>query len=278
MYVNMCCRYAVVTGANRGILLEICRQLASNGVMMVLTARDEKKGIEALEKLKENGLSDLVVFHQLDVLDPSTIASLADFIQTQFGRLDILVNNAAIGAITVDTEALKASAGVGLQYLLLLLPFIQVLLPLLLLFDSPRIVNVSSTAGKLQYVSGEWDVGLPSDAENLSEDKVDEILTEFMKDFKEDQLEAKNGPTYLSAYILSKAAMNAYMRILAKTHPFSMINYVWPCYVSRCAHPRVNTLMLHSFGPFGEPKTCPRSWCKRKPRPKAWCKIAHGMP
>ncbi|CAL5382496.1 unnamed protein product [Camellia sinensis] len=271
-------RYAVVTGANRGILLEICRQLASNGVMMVLTARDEKKGIEALEKLKENGLSDLVVFHQLDVLDPSTIASLADFIKTQFGRLDILVNNAAIGAVTVDTEALKASAGVGLQYLLLLLPFIQVLLPLLLLFDSPRIVNVSSTAGKLQYVSGEWDVGLPSDAENLSEDKVDEILTEFMKDFKEDQLEAKNWPTYLSAYILSKAAMNAYMRILAKTHPFSMINYVWPCYVSRCAHPRVDTLMLHSFGPFGEPKTCPRSWCKRKPRPKAWCKIAHGMP
>ncbi|KAF5951302.1 hypothetical protein HYC85_009246 [Camellia sinensis] len=195
----MCCRYAVVTGANRGMGLEICRQLASNGVMVVLTARDEKKGIEALEKLKENGLSDLVVFHQLDVLDPSTIASLADFIQTQFGRLDILVNNAAIGAITVDTEALKASTGVGLQYLLLL-PFIQVLLPLLLLSDSPRIVNVSSTAGKLQYVSHEWDVGLLSDAENLSEDKVDEILTEFMKDFKEDHLETKNWP-YLSLSI-----------------------------------------------------------------------------
>lgn len=56
---------------------------------------------------------------------------------------------------------------------------IQVL-PLLLLSDSRRIVNVSSTAGKLQYVSNEWDVGLLSDAENLSEDKVDEILTEFM--------------------------------------------------------------------------------------------------
>lgn len=79
-----------MTGANGGMGLEICRQLASNGVMVVLTARDEKKGIEALEKLKENGLSDLVVFHQLDVLDPSTIASLADFIKTQFGRLDIL--------------------------------------------------------------------------------------------------------------------------------------------------------------------------------------------
>ncbi|CAL5382462.1 unnamed protein product [Camellia sinensis] len=178
--------YAVVTGANRGMGLEICRRLASNGVMVVLTARDEKKGIEALEKLKENGLSDLVVFHQLDVLDPSTIASLADFIQTQFGRLDILVNNAAIGAITFDTEALKASAGVGS----LTFP------PLLGSYRKPQ----------------------------------------FMKDFKEDQLEAKNWPTYLSAYILSKAAMHAYMRILAKTHPFLMINCVCPGYVKTNSH------------------------------------------
>ncbi|CAL5381773.1 unnamed protein product [Camellia sinensis] len=245
-------RYAVVTGANRGMGLEICRQLASNGVMVVLTARDEKKGIEALEKLKENGLSHLVVFHQLDLLDPSTISSLADFIKTQFGRLDILVNNAAIGGITVDTEALKASEGregIEIDWKAITSQtysmgqkcletnyfgakrIIQALLPLLLLSDSPRIVNVSSTAGKLQYVSNEWAVGVLSDAENLTEHKVDEILTDFMKDFKEDQLESKNWPTYLSAYILSKAAMNAYTRILAKTHSHLMINCVCPGYV-----------------------------------------------
>ncbi|KAF5951307.1 hypothetical protein HYC85_009251 [Camellia sinensis] len=57
-----------------------------------------------------------------------------------------------------------------------------------------------------------------------------------MKDFKEDQLEAKNWPTYLSAYILSKAAMHAYMRILAKTHPFLMINCVCPGYVKTNSH------------------------------------------
>ncbi|CAL5382899.1 unnamed protein product [Camellia sinensis] len=159
-----------VTRANRGMGLEICKQLASNGVMVVLTARDEKKGIETLEKLKENGLSHLVVFHQLDLLDPSTISSLADFIKTQFGRLDILVNNAAIGGITVDTEALKASEGregIEIDWKAVISQtysmgekcletnyfgakrIIQVLLPLLLLSDSPRIVNVSSTAGKL---------------------------------------------------------------------------------------------------------------------------------
>ena len=58
---------------------------------MVLTARDEKRGLEAVEKLKEFGVSDLVVFHQLDVADSVSVASFADFIKTQFGKLDILV-------------------------------------------------------------------------------------------------------------------------------------------------------------------------------------------
>ena len=67
------------------------KQLASNGITVVLTARDEKRGLEAFEKLKELGLSGQVVFHQLDVSDPASVASLADFIKTQFGKLDILV-------------------------------------------------------------------------------------------------------------------------------------------------------------------------------------------
>ena len=57
---------------------------------MILTARDVRRGNEAIEKLKAAGCSD-VVFHQLDVMDPTTISSLADFIKTHFGKLDILV-------------------------------------------------------------------------------------------------------------------------------------------------------------------------------------------
>lgn len=83
-------RIAVVTGANKGIGLEISRRLASKGVGVVLTARDVKRGTEAVEELKASGFSH-VVFHQLDVTEPTTIASLVDFLRTQFGKLDILV-------------------------------------------------------------------------------------------------------------------------------------------------------------------------------------------
>lgn len=58
---------------------------------MVLTARDEKRGLEAVKKLKEYGFSDNIIFHQLNVTDPASVNSLAEFIKSQFGRLDILV-------------------------------------------------------------------------------------------------------------------------------------------------------------------------------------------
>lgn len=76
---NSFARYAVVTGANKGLGWGIVKLLASTGVMVVLTARDETRGLEAVEKLNESGLSDHVVFHLLDVMDPASIASLADF-------------------------------------------------------------------------------------------------------------------------------------------------------------------------------------------------------
>jgi (+)-neomenthol dehydrogenase len=82
----------VVTGANRGIGLEVCRQLAGHGVTVVLTAMDEGMGVEAVEKLKGLALSD-VLFHQLDITDLSSIARLANFLNTQFGKLDILVSH-----------------------------------------------------------------------------------------------------------------------------------------------------------------------------------------
>lgn len=83
-------RYAVVTGANKGIGFETVRQLATAGVTVVLTARNVKQGMAAMNVLHESGLPN-VLFHQLDVQDAQTIQSLADFIHTQFQSLDILV-------------------------------------------------------------------------------------------------------------------------------------------------------------------------------------------
>ena len=87
-------RIGVVTGANRGIGLEICRQLADAGLCVVLTSRDESKGKAALDGL---GKSDQeLCFHQPDVTDDDSFKTLAAYLKTELGRLDVLVNNAGI--------------------------------------------------------------------------------------------------------------------------------------------------------------------------------------
>ncbi|KAI3796570.1 hypothetical protein L1987_39248 [Smallanthus sonchifolius] len=249
-------RYAVVTGANKGIGFEICKQLASNGVKVVLTARDEKRGVDALAKFKGTHLSDLVIFHQLDVVDPVSVASLAQFVKTQFGKLDILVNNSGIGGVGADVEALRASqtsgteaTGSQIEWKKILTEsyelavqciqtnyygakrMVEHFIPILESSDSPRIVNVSSSMGKLKGLKNEWAKGILSDIDNLTEEKIDEVLDEYLKDYKDGSLEAKGWPPSMSAYILSKAAMNAYTRILAKKYPSFSINCVCPGFV-----------------------------------------------
>ncbi|KAL2477843.1 (+)-neomenthol dehydrogenase [Forsythia ovata] len=245
-------KYAVVTGANKGIGFEICKQLASHGITVVLTARAEKRGLEAVEKLREYGFSDNIIFHQLNVMDPASINSLAEFIKSQFGRLDILVNNAGIEGAIMDSDALRALRGgdvvpgeaqinwndmtqtYDLAVKCLETNYygakrtVEVLLPLLQLSNSPRIVNVSSSMGKLKSIPSEWARTVLSDAENLTEESIDQVLNEFLKDFKEGTLEANGWPLFSSAYILSKAAMNANTRILAKKYPHFRINCVSP--------------------------------------------------
>ncbi|XVF22595.1 hypothetical protein REPUB_Repub12eG0185000 [Reevesia pubescens] len=246
-------RYAVVTGANKGIGLQVCKQLGSKGVMVVLTARDEIRGLEALEKLKHSGLSDHLVFHQLDVADPASIASLADFVKNRFGKLDILVNNAGIGGNKVNHDALKAASISGTEADLtsvwskVLIETYEIgeeclkinyygakriaeaLVPLLQLSDSPRIINVSSTMGMLKHIPSEQFKGVLRNAD--TEEKLDALISEFLKDFKEGSLESKGWPTLLSAYTVSKAAMNAYTRILALKYPNFYINCVCPGFV-----------------------------------------------
>ncbi|KAL5665967.1 hypothetical protein ACJX0J_026075, partial [Zea mays] len=106
---------ALVTGGNRGMGFEICRQLASSGLTVVLTARSETRGAEAARELHGFGLPD-VVSHQLDVTEPTSAARLADFVRTKFGKLDVLVNNAGIMGVTMevgDDEAAVKEMMVG---------------------------------------------------------------------------------------------------------------------------------------------------------------------
>src|SRR4051812_12557703 len=87
-------RVAVVTGANRGIGLEISKELARKGLQVILTSRDPKKGEAAAQKLAQEGLK--VQSHPLDVQDPQSIENFARYITKEIGRVDVLVNNAGI--------------------------------------------------------------------------------------------------------------------------------------------------------------------------------------
>jgi len=84
---------ALVTGANRGLGLETCNQLRAKEFRIILTSRDEKKGIAATRKLDPEGRD--VVFHQLDVTDRGSVSGLVNDLPGLASRLDLLVNNAS---------------------------------------------------------------------------------------------------------------------------------------------------------------------------------------
>ena len=148
-------KVAVVTGANRGLGFETCRQLAKQGIEVILTSRDEAKGKAAAEKLQAEGLD--VKFHLLDVTSLDSIEHLAQFIRNEFGRLDILVNNAGIALDFVfgpegsifnsKIETLQKTIETNIYAPLLLC---QALIPLMKANNYGRVVNVSSGAGQLQ--------------------------------------------------------------------------------------------------------------------------------
>jgi NAD(P)-dependent dehydrogenase (short-subunit alcohol dehydrogenase family) len=175
-------KVALVTGANRGLGLEVCRQLAKAGCKVFLSARDLKKGVEAASLLQQEGFAVESVV--IDVTDPVSISKVRDQINAACGRLDILVNNAGIlpdnikpglfedrslleTPLETFEHAMQTNAFGAIQVC-------QSFVPLMKGSGSGRIVNVSSQVAQLSTM----DSGIP-------------------------------------AYRLSKVALNAVTRILA---------------------------------------------------------------
>jgi NAD(P)-dependent dehydrogenase (short-subunit alcohol dehydrogenase family) len=166
---------AVVTGANRGIGLEVARQLATRGHIVVLGSRDLSKGQAVADRLVQQGIE--VLPRRLDVTKQDTIDALVGELSAVYGRLDILINNAAIlydtwqrassADLRVVQEALDTNLFGAWRMCLSFLPLMRA-------SGNGRIVNVSSGAGSITHMGG----GTP-------------------------------------AYSLSKAALNALTRMLA---------------------------------------------------------------
>ena len=153
-------RVAVVTGANRGIGFEICRQLARAGLTVVLTSRGAAKGRSAVRTLREEGLQ--VDHHVLDVTSPVGIKALAADLAKRYGRVDVLVNNAGVlidphGSRIADSRPQTYHETLETNLLGPLL-VIQALLPLIKKSGHGRIVNISSGLGRLATM----DVGSPA--------------------------------------------------------------------------------------------------------------------
>jgi NAD(P)-dependent dehydrogenase (short-subunit alcohol dehydrogenase family) len=148
-------KIALVTGANRGIGFETCRQLGQLGFTVLLSARDSRKGEVATKQLIDNGLE--VIFYQLDLSNKSHIQHRAKLIKQQFGHLDVLVNNAAIlydtwqSTINADLDVVNEALMTNLYGPWLLC---QALIPMMKRNRYGRIVNVSSGAGSLHYMEG----------------------------------------------------------------------------------------------------------------------------
>ncbi|MFI5134545.1 MAG: SDR family oxidoreductase [Chitinophagales bacterium] len=149
-------KIAVITGANRGIGFEVCRQLARIGFTVVLTARDEFKGSKAAENLVEENLP--VEFHQLDVTDEAGIEQLAHFIGEKFGKLDLLVNNAGIisNGKSISTASLEEIRAVIETNYFGPLMLSKALIPPLKKSNDARIINLSTGMGVWNDLNGTY--------------------------------------------------------------------------------------------------------------------------
>jgi NAD(P)-dependent dehydrogenase (short-subunit alcohol dehydrogenase family) len=153
---------ALVTGANRGIGFEIAKQLAAKNIQVILTSRSSSNGENALNKLASDGVKK-VVSMELDVSNQVSVDGILHEVEKTFGRLDILVNNAAIlidkddvTASNADLETVKATLDTNL---IGAWRMCKAFIPLMKKNGYGRIVNVSSGAGEFEYMAtsgGHW--------------------------------------------------------------------------------------------------------------------------
>jgi len=194
-------RNLLITGANKGIGYGIVKKLLADltPYNIIFTSRTEKAGQQALEILKANYPNSVstLICHQLDVTDPNSIENLASWYQKNFGKLEVLINNAgAVGGNTTEGKetALKTNYfGV--------LAMNEKFLPLL--SDDAKIINISSTMGQLSE-QDERLRGILSD-ENLTEIQLNETAESVLEI-------VKDSDSSFGIYPATKALLNTYIR------------------------------------------------------------------
>lgn len=173
-------RIAVVTGGNRGIGFEICRQLAQQDFQVVLTARNVARGQTAADQLCQDG--GKVQFQPLDITDTQQIQDLVHRVTEQFGRIDVLVNNAGIyldqhqAALTIAPELITQAMNTDVCGTFALC---QAVIPLMQANHYGRIVNLSSRTSRLEQMNN---LGLTYKISKAAINVITVVLAQEVKD------------------------------------------------------------------------------------------------
>ena len=199
---------ALVTGANQGIGLEAARQLASQGVTTVLTARDRARGESAAVTLQAE-LGTPVHFLQLDITDEASVKRAVADVSSRFGGLDVLLNNAGIAfkGSTFDAASARTTLDTNVHGTVRVT---EAFLPLLRARPGSRVVNVCSMAGKRRIVSPALRARV--DAARSYAD-VAFLASEFEAAIENNAVEARGWPK--SMYGVSKLLEATWSRVLA---------------------------------------------------------------
>lgn len=179
-------KVALVTGANKGIGREIARQLGQQGMTALIGARDKQRGEEAAQQLRQEGLD--ARFVHLDTTNPAIIEAAAQYVEREFGKLDVLVNNAAIAIDNtppsqLDIEVFRRTYDTNVFGVF---ATTKALLPLLKKSEAGRIVNMSSGLGSLAQTSDpNWDFAKVNlVAYNSSKSAVNALTVQFANELR----------------------------------------------------------------------------------------------
>jgi NAD(P)-dependent dehydrogenase (short-subunit alcohol dehydrogenase family) len=152
-------KIALVTGANKGLGFEMAKQLAQKGIHVILTARNQEKGAKAIKELEQLGLS--VELLQLETTSSADIQKVKAYIESKYGKLDILINNAGIiqgegwGGNSVETISMSDIRNTFDTNFFSLIEITIALLPLIKKAEAGRIINMSSIMGSLTLHASE---------------------------------------------------------------------------------------------------------------------------